>query len=329
MNTFSEKFLKKIFFQKKTNFHSLAIELFNYQANNNKIYADFINFLNLDTEKIKEIEQIPFLPIRFFKNHRVATSNNNSDFYFSSSSTSGIGQSKHYIRDIKVYEMTFNYCFKKFFRPIENFCILGLLPSYLEREGSSLVFMVDSLIQQSNNTHSGFYLNNFEELSAILTLLKKKKQKTILLGVTYALIDFAKIFKIDFEELIIIETGGMKGRKKEIIREELQNILKNSFINSKIYSEYGMTELMSQAYKFDDTNFLFPNHVKVFLRNAYDPLEINNNLNYGGLNIIDLANIDSCAFIATDDIGKIYLDGSFKILGRFDDSDIRGCSLLY
>lgn len=329
MNDFSINFRKKIYSIKNDDcFNELALELFHYQISENPIYKEFSEYIKVDKNKVLSINQIPFLPVQFFKSHRIATRKNSSDYCFTSSATTGLTQARHFINDLSLYEDSFNYCFRNFFGNPSDYCIIGLLPSYLERKGSSLIYMVENLISQSKNEHSGYYLYNHDELTEKLNILKNIGQKTILFGVTFALTDYAKNNKIDFENLTIIETGGMKGRQKEITREELHEILKSSFKSSKIVSEYGMTELLSQAYTNKNGRFEFPHHARVLIRELNDPLSLQEFGYQGGVNIIDLANIESCAFIATQDIGKLYKDNSFEILGRFDNADVRGCSLL-
>lgn len=308
-------------------FNYLALEIFKYQANNNNIYNTFLNKLNIDVATIDTIDKIPFLPIEFFKHHKVITGSNQVQTVFRSSSTGGI-QSLHYIKDISLYEKSFFQSFKLFFGKPTDYCILALLPNYIEQGQSSLVYMVNDLMKQSSHPNNGFYLYNLNELSHILQKLEKQKIKTILWGVSYALMEFANQYPQSLNNTIIIETGGMKGRKEEIIRTELHDFLKNRFNVNKIYSEYGMTELLSQAYSTGNENFKFPPWAKIFIRDIYDPLSYLRFGKKGGINIIDLANINSCAFISTMDIGILNENNTFKILGRYDNSEVRGCNLM-
>ncbi len=314
--------------QSTDEFNGIALEIFHFQYENNSIYKSFVDFLNIDISGIDHYSLVPFLPIEFFKDHKVISGDCNPDKYFSSSGTTGIKTSKHYIINDRLYKESFTKAFNLFFGNIEDYVLLALLPSYLERKGSSLVFMTDRLINDTRNVESGFYLDEYDQLNEVLLELKKKQKKTILIGVTYALLDFAEKYKPEFPELIIIETGGMKGRKKEMIRDEVHAILKKNFDVNRIYSEYGMTELFSQAYSMGDGIFNCPPWMKVLIRNLNDPMSLVGYGKSGGLNIIDLANIYSCSFIATQDLGKLYDNGTFEVLGRFDNSDVRGCNLM-
>ena len=268
------------------------------------------------------------LPVEFFKSHYIIEDKTYADVIFTSSGTTGTMTSNHPVHDIKIYENSYSKSFEQFYGKVEDVCILALLPNYLERDGSSLIYMVSDLIQKSQHPQSGFFLYNHEELHQTLISLKNKKQKTVLIGVTYALLDFLEHFKIDFPELIVMETGGMKGKRKEMIREELHQVLCKGFTVKSIHSEYGMTELLSQAYSLGDGIFATPNWMKILIRDTNDPFTYLENSKSGGINVIDLANIHSCSFIATQDLGKIYPNGSFEVLGRFDNSDIRGCNLM-
>jgi len=278
--------------------------------------------------EISHYRDIPFLPIRFFKSHLVISGEYQPEITFSSSGTTGLSTSKHHIKDQNIYVESFKKAFEIFLGKPEEYIILAMLPSYLERDGSSLVFMLDALIKMSGQNKSGFFLHEYEALHALLMRLKSNGKKVILLGVSFALLDLAEQFPIDFPDLIIIETGGMKGRRKELIREELHQILKKGFGVDKIYSEYGMTELLSQAYSKGEGLFTSPPWMKVLIRDTNDPFSILSSGKTGGINVIDLANIYSCSFIATQDLGKIHKDGRFEVLGRFDSSDIRGCNLM-
>lgn len=250
------------------------------------------------------------------------------EIVFSSSGTTGMLPSKHLVTDLSLYEQSFNSAFEQFYGQIANTCLLALLPSYLERDGSSLIYMVDALLKQSQHPDSGYFLHNHDDLYARLQQLQATNQKTILIGVTYALLDFIEQYKVEFPDLIVMETGGMKGKRKEMVREELHELLQNGFGVNAVHSEYGMTELLSQAYSYGKGIFNCPPWMKVYLRDTNDPLSLSPDNKTGGINIIDLANLNSCSFIATQDLGKLFPDGSFEVLGRFDNADIRGCNLL-
>ncbi len=313
-------------------FYQETIAVFHHQAAHNLIYKEYLQNLHIDPKKVKTLEQLPFVPIEFFKNHQLITGNLPTQEIFTSSGTTGITQSKHYVTDIRVYEESYRKAFQLFYGNVDQYCILALLPSYLEREGSSLIYMTDDLIRQSKHPESGFYLHNYEELLITLQKLEAGKQKTILLGVTYSLLDIAELFVAgNYKKLnhtLVMETGGMKGKRREMIREELHSILGESFGVKVIHSEYGMTELLSQAYSKGEGRFFTPPWMKILIRDTNDPFSFLPYNRTGGINVIDLANINSCAFIATQDLGKSFDDGSFEVLGRFDASDIRGCNLL-
>ncbi len=313
-------------FDTKIPFKEKALEVFRFQAKENAIYKSFIDALKVDVDSVNDIIEIPFLPVSFFKTHKVITGTFHFDKVFTSSGTTG-ETSSHYVRDTELYIESFTRSFKQFYGDIKEYCFLALLPSYLEREGSSLVFMCNHLINESNHELSGFYLHNRKELNDHLKQLQQQKQKTILLGVTYALLDQAAEYAFSFPELIIMETGGMKGKRKEMIREEVHDILKKAFHINAVHSEYGMTELLSQAWSHGNGLYFCPPWMKVMVRNINDPLEIKTS-GSGGVNIIDLANIYSCSFIATQDLGTVNADDSFTINGRFDNSDLRGCNLM-
>lgn len=314
-----------------SNSHDLtdtALQIFRHQAANCSIYHNFISGLNINSAAVRSIDQIPFLPIEFFKSQKVLSDDKPAEVIFTSSGTTGMITSRHLVTDVSWYTQSFREAFNLFYGDIKNYTVLALLPSYLEREGSSLIYMADDLIKQSQNTDSGFYLYNHDELFLQLKKQQDTRKPTILIGVTFALLDFVEQYRINFPELIVMETGGMKGRRKEMIREELHKQLCAGFGVNAIHSEYGMTELLSQAYSKGEGIFYCPPWMKVITRDTNDPLEILGNNKTGGINVIDLANINSCSFIATQDLGKIYSDGSFEVLGRFDNSDIRGCNLL-
>ncbi|MFT4698269.1 MAG: phenylacetate-coenzyme A ligase PaaK-like adenylate-forming protein [Flavobacteriaceae bacterium] len=307
-------------------FESIAIDIFQYQYKNIPVYQNFCNLLNCNHQSVKSIFDIPFLPIQFFKSHIISDSNI-SENIFSSSGTTGSVLSKHYIANTNLYKESFTNAFNQFFGNPNEYVILALLPSYLEREGSSLVYMVNELIAKSENPESGFYLNNIEELIEKLNKLEAIGKQTILLGVSYALLDLIEKQSFQLKHTIIMETGGMKGRRKEMVKEELHTILKKGFGVRSIYSEYGMTELLSQAYSTGEGIYKCPPWMKVLTRDTEDALSLVKSAT-GGINIIDLANYHSCSFIATQDLGKVNDDESFEILGRFDVSDIRGCNLM-
>jgi len=309
-------------------FEAAALKVFNHQYKNNCVYKDFCNHLNVDVSKISKSTEIPFLPIQFFKSHKVISSHKKEELIFSSSGTTGTITSKHYVSDLHLYEKSYLQAFKHFYGAIDKYSILALLPSYLERKGSSLVYMVDDLIQKSRNPHSGFYLYNTTELINTLNVLDTSGKKVLLIGVSFALLDLIEQRTFQLKNTIIMETGGMKGRRKELIREELHSQLKKGFGVSQIHSEYGMTELLSQAYSKGNGIFTCPPWMKIIIRDTEDPLSYQSHQKNGGVNIIDLANIHSCSFIATQDLGKNYKDDTFEILGRYDNSDIRGCNLL-
>jgi phenylacetate-coenzyme A ligase PaaK-like adenylate-forming protein len=309
-------------------FIETALRVFQYQAANCGVYKAFIYGLNIDTAGIKSVEQIPFLPVEFFKSHTVVTSDEPDDVIFTSSGTTGMITSSHHVTDVGWYVESFRKAFNLFYGDIKDYTVLALLPSYLEREGSSLIYMAQDLIAESANPNSGFFLYNHEELYKGLQAQKQAGKPTLLIGVTFALLDFIDNYQIDFPELIVMETGGMKGRRKEMIREELHAALCAGFGVNAIHSEYGMTELLSQAYSKGEGIFNCPPWMKIITRDANDPFTLVGIGKIGGVNIIDLANINSCSFIATQDLGKVYEDGAFEVLGRFDNSDIRGCNLL-
>jgi hypothetical protein len=317
----------KIFEVTNLTFEQQAIAIFKLQYQLNPIYKQYVDAINTNFNEVTKITEIPFLPIQFFKKYEIKTTEFNPVIIFSSSGTTGSNTSKHFVKDIAIYRQGFTKAFEFFYGKVVDYCIIGLLPSYLEREGSSLIYMVDDLIQASNHPLSDFYLYEHEQLYLILQELEKDEQPTILFGVTFALLDFAAKFKMNLKHVTIIETGGMKGRGKEYTRSEVQEMLKRQLGVSVVHSEYGMTELMSQAYSKGDGLFTCPPWMKVLARQEDDPLLVSVE-GKGGLNVIDLANVYSCSFIATDDLVKLNKDSSFEVLGRFDHSDIRGCSLL-
>ena len=308
-------------------FDSLTLEVFRFQAKNCEVYRDFVKYLNIDINTVNKIENIPFLPIQFFKSHKVVSNKNSIAQTFLSSGTGGI-QSNHYVTDISLYEDSYRRGFQHFYGNIEDYTVLALLPSYLERDGSSLIYMVDDLIKKSKNSNSGFFLENTQKMTEIIQNQSKNDKKLLILGVSYALLDLVETQKFNLKDAIIMETGGMKGRRKEMIREELHAILCDGFGVDKIHSEYGMTELLSQGYSKGKGVFETPQWMKILVRDTEDALSLLPTGKTGGINVIDLANLNSCSFIATQDLGKVQIDGAFEILGRFDNSDIRGCNLL-
>ena len=309
-------------------FTEKALELFKFQFEENPVYRSFCDLLYKHPSDVQKLEDIPFLPIEFFKTHKVISSKKDIQQTFTSSGTTGSVISQHHVADINLYKTSFQKGFSHFYGNIKDYTILALLPSYLEREGSSLIYMVEDMIQESKNPKSGFYLNDLDELKQTLLELETSGQKTLLIGVSYALLDLVEFHQFNLKHTIIMETGGMKGRRKELIKSELHAILKKGFGVDKIHSEYGMTELLSQAYSKGNGFFSTPPWMKVLIRDPEDALTILGEKKSGGLNIIDLANINSCAFIATQDLGKIHENGTFEVLGRFDQSDIRGCNLM-
>jgi phenylacetate-coenzyme A ligase PaaK-like adenylate-forming protein len=316
-----------IFSVDELSFTECCLDVFHFQYENNPVYRNWCELIGKKATEVREISSIPFLPISFFKTHQVQTGNFNPQLVFESSGTTQSVASKHFVKDTPVYEQSFLQGFRNFYREPSEYCILALLPSYLERGNSSLLYMVDKLIELSGHPQSGFYLYEHEQLHQTIQQLESSQQKVLLFGVTYALLDFAEAFPFPLEHTTIIETGGMKGRKKELTRTEVHSILQQQFQTANIHSEYGMTELLSQAYSKSDGIFKCPNWMKILVREEDDPLTVKNN-GRGVINVIDLANIYSCSFIATDDAGSLCNDGSFEVLGRVDNSDIRGCSLL-
>jgi phenylacetate-coenzyme A ligase PaaK-like adenylate-forming protein len=309
-------------------FEKIALKIFRFQYENNAVYQEFCNFLKIDKGSVKSLKQIPFLPIQFFKSHAVLSNTNPVQETFTSSGTTGIMTSKHLVTDLSIYENSYRNSFSAFYGNIEDYVVLALLPSYLERDGSSLIYMVRDLITLSNNPDSGFYLDNYNDLIDKLIQLDKEGYNIILIGVTYALLDLIGLKKLNLKNTIVMETGGMKGKRKEMIREELHEELCAGFGVNAIHSEYGMTELLSQAYSFGNGVFECPNWMQILTRDTEDALTYIENGKTGGINVIDLANINSCSFIATQDLGKKYDNNSFEVLGRFDNSDIRGCNLM-
>ena len=314
--------------QSEADFKDTALDVFKHQFEHNSVYRSFCDLLYKHPSDINTIEQIPFLPIEFFKTRSIVSTKKTAEATFTSSGTTGSVLSKHHVSDLEVYKQSFRNGFESIYGNIEEYTILALLPSYLEREGSSLVFMVNDMIEQSKHSKSGFYLHDLEALKNTLISLEAKGQKTLLMGVSYALLDLIESHSFELKHTIVMETGGMKGQRKELVKSELHALLKQGFGVETIHSEYGMTELLSQAYSKGEGVFETPPWMRILTRDPEDALSIQPIGKSGGINIIDLANINSCAFIATQDLGKINPDGRFEILGRFDQSDIRGCNLM-
>jgi len=312
----------------EASFNAVALAVFKHQFEHNSVYRSFCDLLYKHPSEVKTMQQIPFLPIQFFKSHTIVSNSKSAEATFTSSGTTGSVFSKHFVSDLEIYKQSFRHGFKSFYGNIENYTVLALLPSYLEREGSSLVYMTNDMIAQSKQPESGFYLHDLEVLKDTLLKLEAKGQKTLLIGVSYALLDLIEAYSFKLKHTTVMETGGMKGQRKELVKSELHGILKEGFGVDEIHSEYGMTELLSQAYSKGGGVFNTPPWMKILIRDPEDALSIQPIGKSGGVNIVDLANINSCAFIATQDLGKIHSNGTFEILGRFDESDIRGCNLM-
>lgn len=320
---------EKIFkISSETEFEKIALEVFRFQYEQNVVYRKYCDLLNVEKENIHQLEEIPFLPIQFFKSHKIISLGKKPEITFTSSGTTGTQTSNHFVAELSLYKRSFTLGFEKFYGPIEDYIILALLPSYLERKGSSLIYMVNHFIKKSNFLESGFYLNNLSELAKTLKKLDSEGRKIILIGVSFALLDLVEKFQFKLNNTVIMETGGMKGRRKELVRKELHQLLSEGFGVKNIHSEYGMTELLSQAYSKGNGVFECPPQLKILIRDPEDPFQTLPENKSGGINIIDLANLYSCSFIATQDLGKKMGENSFKILGRFDNSDLRGCNLM-
>ncbi|PLW99511.1 MAG: acyl transferase [Marinilabiliales bacterium] len=309
-------------------FREKALEVFWFQSENCAPYRNWIEYLGVERNEINDLEQIPFLPVEFYQNKEVYCADTKAEIVFETSGTTGAIAGRHYVADLSLYETSFMGAIRYFYPLIEEYCVLALLPAYLERKGSSLIYMVNHLIELTKNRGSGFFLYNHEELASVLKSNESKKQKTLLLGVSFALLDFIEKYSFPLKHTLVMETGGMKGRRKEELRSEVHKKIKQAFNIQSVHSEYGMTELLSQAYSKGDGVFYTPPWMKILIRDIYDPKNIAGTEKQGGINIIDLANFNSCSFIATKDIGKLYPDGGFEVAGRFDHSDIRGCNLM-
>jgi phenylacetate-coenzyme A ligase PaaK-like adenylate-forming protein len=315
--------------QDQSTFRAFALEVFYYQARYTAVYRDYLAALGVKPSSVRTLEQIPFLPIEFFKSHTVIVEWKQAEVVFESSGTSGTNPSFHHVPDASLYHKSFTTAFRQFYGDPYNYCILALLPNYMERSGSSLVHMMEHLITGSGHPDSGFYLENLDELASLLRKRNEDRQATLLVGVSFALLDLAEQHPMALgDHIVVMETGGMKGRRTEMIRSELHETLRSAFGLETIHSEYGMTELLSQAYSRGDGLFHCPPWMKVLVRDPNDPLTLLPPGQTGGINVIDLANLNSCSFIATGDLGKTHEDGSFEVLGRFDHSDVRGCNLL-
>lgn len=324
----TSEWIDKIFSIKPPELEALALEIFNFQYTHNDIYGQYARAVGRTPRNVKQLTDIPFLPVRFFKSHEVVTTGFTPQAVFESSGTTKTVNSRHLVKDIAVYKHSFLQAFDQFYGTPRNWCIIGLLPSYLERQHSSLVVMADELVKQSHHPDSGFYLYDHEKLFHLLQQLEQQKQKTLLLGVTFALLDFAEKYPMQLRYTTVMETGGMKGRREEWTRQEVHAFLQQQLGVATVHSEYGMTELLSQAYSAGNGIFHCPAWMKIVLRQDDDPFQLSATTGNGVINVVDLANIWSCSFIATDDISKLYSDDSFEVLGRLDNSDLRGCSLL-
>lgn len=325
LNSFNDKLFS---IQSESEFESLCLQVFHYQYEHNEVYKQYVDYLGKKVDEITHSTKIPFLPIQFFKSHRVTAGTFTEELHFTSSGTTGMTTSSHYVKSAKVYEQSFIQGFEAVYGSTQNYCILALLPSYLERGGSSLVYMANKLIERSKHPKSGFYLHNYSELLTLIYELENEGQHVLLLGVSYALLDLAEQCQKPLQNTIVMETGGMKGKRKEMIKSELHAVLKEGFGVQEIHSEYGMTELLSQAYSTGNGVFTTPPWMKIMIRSITDPLELLPQNRTGGINVIDLANIHSCSFIETQDLGKLLTPTTFSIAGRFDNCDIRGCNLL-
>jgi Acyl-protein synthetase, LuxE. len=317
----------KIFTVEPADFEQLALEIFHFQYNHNLIYQQYVKALFTVGREVRSLNTIPFLPISFFKTHEIKSTVFEPAIIFESSGTTQTRNSRHFVKDLGIYRQSFLKAWEQFYGPVQEWCVIGLLPSYLERQHSSLVLMVDELIKHSRHPSSGFYLYDYAALAQVLAQLEQAGQKTLLIGVTFGLLDFAERYPMPLKHTMVMETGGMKGRRQEMTRHEVHEALKAAFQLEVVHSEYGMTELLSQAYSTGHGIFSCPNWMRVLVRQEDDPLDVRLS-GSGVLNIIDLANIYSCSFIATDDVGTVDAAGRFEVQGRMDNSDIRGCNLL-
>ena len=322
----------KLIFDDHAHFEELTLSLFRYQYVHNKLYREYLKALGVGKEAVRSVDEIPYLPISFFKTHEVKSGDFAPELIFESSGTTGMIPSRHLVKEASVYEQSFRKGFERFYGPVTDYVVIGLLPSYLERSHSSLVYMVSDMVKRSGKPESGFYLYEHEKLRNCLVNLQEARKKVLLIGVTFGLLDFAENYSLQLDRTIVMETGGMKGRREEWTRSEVHSFLKDRLGVQTVHSEYGMSELLSQAYSKGEGIFRCPPWMRVVLRDETDPLEIlespKQGVSEGLINVIDLANTYSCAFIATDDIGRLHADGSFEVQGRMDHSDLRGCSLL-
>jgi len=317
-----------LFNMQEQDMEATALELFRYQYQENALYRAYTDALHRKPADVRSLLQIPFLPIQFFKSHTITCGTFTPELVFESSGTTQTVNSRHLVKEAAVYERSFLTAFEQFYGPVTDFVVLGLLPSYLERQHSSLVYMVQDMVKRSGHAASGFYLYEHDKLAAHLRELEASGQKTLLIGVTFGLLDFAERYSLELKHTIVMETGGMKGRREEWTRLQVHAYLKERLGCSHIHAEYGMTELLSQAYSYGDGLFTTPPWMKVLVRDENDPFELSTANASGVINVVDLANVYSCAFIATEDIGKLRPDGSFEVLGRLDNSALRGCSLM-
>ena len=320
-------FQQELFDFNKFGFEDKALALFRLQYANNLVYKDFVDRMGCNPNEVNELTKIPFLPVGFFKSHSIIAEGFLPELVFESSGTTGMINSQHLVHDVSIYKQSFIEGFKQFYGNPEEWVIIGLLPAYLERQGSSLVYMVNDLIALSKNENSGFYLYNYEQLHQLLLKLESKQQKVLLIGVTFALLDFSEQYEMNLKHTVVMETGGMKGRRKEMTRVEVHEQLTSRLGLQSIHSEYGMTEMLSQGYSYGEGIFYPSKTMKIMIRSEDDPMEVQST-GTGIINVIDLSNVYSCAFIATEDVGRVYDDGRFEVRGRVDNSDIRGCSLL-
>lgn len=327
-SSIDQQLRKKLFSLSRDEFESVALEVFRFQYAHCDVYNQWCKTLGIRLSQVRRLEDIPFLPVEFFRTHRVMTLHNKGEVVFTSSGTTSAMTSRHWVADVSLYEESYLKGFSRFYGRPSDYAILALLPSYLERSGSSLVHMTQGLIRLSGRPQSGFYLNELENLQRMLISLRQENIPSLLIGVTYALLDMAAAYPVDFPELIVMETGGMKGRRREMVREEVHQHLKQGFGVPTVHSEYGMTELLSQAYSKGEGRFACPPWMRVLIRDMNDPFAIMPAGRSGGINIIDLANLYSCSFIAVQDVGKLHPDGGFEVLGRFDNSQLRGCNLM-
>lgn len=308
-------------------FNGVCLEIFQFQYMHNPVYRQFVDSLSVNPALIDHYVQIPFLPISFFKSHEVRCHSHEPELIFESSKTTGTTSSRHYVEHAELYKTSFLRCFEQFYGAPQEYVFLALLPNYLEQQHSSLVYMVSELIAQSGNDESGFFLHNFADLD--VAIRRNTNKKICLIGVSYALLDFAEQYSYSNSNIIVMETGGMKGRRKELLRSEMHEMLTQAFGVEHIHSEYGMAELLSQAYSQSYGHFSCPPWAKILVRDMYDPFSYMPHAKLGGINVIDFANLYSCSFIETKDVGRLHKNGSFTVEGRFDASDVRGCNLMY